>query len=115
MDVYLKLPGYAGSATRAGHRGWLPIESLSFERPLLEKETAEFTVYRVQDALSRVLLGRAKSRRAFTRVRVHHVEGSDVLSRLRFDEVFVRAVTVVGSADEAKECVTFRAGRWQPE
>jgi len=115
MDVYLKLPGHAGTVARPGYKGWLKVDELRFERPLLEKEPAGFTVLRVQDALSWVLKRRMANRRAFSRIRIHHVEGNDVLARLRFDGVRVTEVAVDGAAFDAKERVGFTADRWQAE
>ena len=115
MDVYLKLPGHAGASVRPGYRHWLEVESLHFERPLLEKDEARFTIFKMPDALSNVLLGLAAKGRAISRIRVHQVEGSDALGRLRFDQVRVSGWTIDGAADLAMECVEFRAERWQAE
>jgi hypothetical protein len=115
MDVYLKLPGYAGSSVRSGYRHWMAVESMKFERPLLEKDEAAFTIFKMPDALSRVLLAMSASGKSLPRVSVHHVEGHEALGRLRFDEVRISACTIDGSADLAMECVQFRAARWQPE
>jgi len=115
MHVYLKLPGHAGASQRRGYRHWLEVQELLFERPLLEKERAEFTIYKQPDALSCVLAERAASGEAFVRVRVHGVEGSEAMRRLRFDEVRVRRFTIDGAADAALECVGFVAERWQYE
>lgn len=115
MDVYLKLPGHAGASRRQGYRHWLKVQDLQFDRPLLEKDAAEFTIFKTPDALSSVFLGLASSGDALTRVRVHRVEGSEALGRLRFDRVRVSGWTIDGAADQAMECVQFRAERWQPE
>lgn len=115
MDVYLKLPGHAGSSVRPSYRHWLEVQNLLFERPLLEKDEAEFTIFKSPDALSKVLLALAGSGRAFSRVRVHQVEGSEALGRLRFDKVRVSSMSVDGAGDLAMECVQFRAERWQAE
>lgn len=115
MDVYLKLPGHAGSSMRPGYRHWVEVQELQFERPLLEKDEAEFTIFKTPDALSNVLLGLAASGEPFTRVRVHRVEGSEALARLRFDQVRVSGLSIEGTGDQAMECVQFRAERWQPE
>ena len=61
------------------------------------------------------LLGVASKGRAISRIRVHQVEGSDALGRLRFDQVRVSGWTIDGAADLAMECVEFRAERWQAE
>ena len=115
MDVYLKLPGHAGASRRQGYRHWLEVQNLQFERPLLEKDAAYFTIFKTPDALSCVLLALACSGRPFSRVRVHQVEGSEALGRLRFDRVRVSGWTIDGAGDQAMECVQFRAERWQPE
>lgn len=115
MDVYLKLPGYAGSSKRAGYRGWLPIDELRFERPRLEKDRAVFTVYRTQDALSYTLAERHRSERPYSRIRIHHVEGSEPVARLRFDAVRVAAIEVDTQAYESTERVTFEAASWMVE
>lgn len=115
MDVYLKLPGHAGSSVRPGYRHWLEVQSLRFDRPLLEKDAAEFTILKTPDALSGVLAGLAQSGDALRRVCIHRVEGSEALGRLRFDEVRVSGLTIDGAADLAMECVQFQAARWQPE
>ncbi len=115
MDVYLKLPGHAGSSQRTGYRHWLEVQDLQFERPLLEKDEAEFTIFKSPDALSKVLLGLAESGAPFSRIRVHQVEGSEALGRLRFDQVRVSGLSIEGTGDLAVECVQFRAERWQAE
>lgn len=115
MDFYLKLPGHAGPSLRRGYRHWLEVAQLHFERPLLEKDAAEFTIFKMPDALSCVLMDLRGSGRAFSRVRVHQVEGSEALGRLRFDQVRVSGFSIDGAGDLAKECVRFRARRWQPE
>ena len=115
MDVYLKLPGHAGASQRTGYRHWLEVQDLRFERPLLEKEAADFTILKTPDALSHVLAALATSGKSFTRIRVHQVEGSEALGRLRFDRVRVRALRIDGAGDQAMECVRFHAERWQPE
>lgn len=115
MDVYLKLPGHAGASVRHGYRHWMEVQDLRFERPLLEKDAAVFTIFKKPDALTHVLKRQLKAGRAFTRVRVHQVEGSMALGRLRFDHVRVAGLTIDGAGDQAMECVQFRAARWQPE
>lgn len=115
MNLYLSLTGYAGASTRSGYRHWLEIHELQFDRPLLEKDSAEFTIHKTLDALSNVLLERALSGGRFTRVRVHRVEGSEALGRLRFDQVRVSRLTIDGAGELAMECVRFQAERWQPE
>lgn len=115
MKLFLKLPGHAGAARRPGYHHWLPVQTLRFERPLLEKEAAEFTIFKGLDALSPVIAEHAGSRRRLSTVRLHHVEGSQAVQRLRFDDVTVRAVHIDGTGDEAMECVRFCAGRWQLE
>ena len=115
MDVYLKLPGFAGSSARTGYRHWMTVQSVHFERPLLEKDEAAFTIFKMPDALSRVLQSMMTAGTALPQVQVHHVEGHEALGRLRFDEVRVSACSIDGSADLAMECVQFRAARWQPE
>ena len=115
MPVYLKLPGHAAAARRLGYGHWMPVQTLQFERPLLHKDGAEFTIHKGLDALSQVLAGHAGSRQRLRVVRLHHVEGSHAVLRLRFDDVLIRGVRIDGAADEAMECVSFRAGRWQIE
>jgi hypothetical protein len=115
MDVYLKLPGHAGASVRQGYRHWLEVQDLRFERPLLEKDAAEFTIFKKPDALSNVLRRQQAAGRVFSRVRVHQVEGSMALGRLRFDQVRVAGLRIDGTGDQAMECVQFRAARWQPE
>jgi hypothetical protein len=115
MDVYLKLPGHAGSSVRPGYRHWMEVQSLHFERPLLEKDNAEFTVFKMPDALSNVLAGLASSGEPLRRIEVHRVEGSHAFGRLRFDQVRVSSLSIDGEADLAKECVRFQAERWQPD
>lgn len=115
MDVYLKLPGHAGSSVRQGYVHWLEVQSLRFERPRLEKDSAEFTIFKSPDALSNVLLGLAASGDSLRRVCIHHVEGHEALGRLRFDDVRVSGLTIDGTADLAMECVQFQAARWQAE
>ena len=115
MDFYLKLPGHAGTSQRPGYRHWLEVQTLQFERPLLEKEGAEFTIFKMPDALSNVLLGLVSSGRPLRRIRVHQVEGSEALGRLRFDQVRVSGLSIDGAGDQAMECVQFRAESWQPE
>lgn len=115
MQVYLKLPGHAGTSLRSGYRHWLEVQELRFERPLLEKDAAEFTIFKTPDALSKVLQALRKSGAHFSRVRVHRVEGSEALGRLRFDHVSVSRISIDGAGDQAMECVQFRARRWQPE
>lgn len=115
MQVYLKLPGHAGPSKRTGYRHWLPVQALQFERPLLEKDVAEFTIHKVLDALSPVLVEHVSAHRRLPVVRLHHVEGSQAVLRLRFDDVRIRDVSIDGAADEAMERVTFSAGRWQLE
>lgn len=114
MQVYLKLPGHAGASSRKGYQHWLEVQSLQFERPLLEKDATVFTVYKTPDALSPVLQAACRSGQPFSRVRVHQVEGSDALGRLQFDQVRVTAVDIDGAGDLAMERVHFRAERWQP-
>ena len=115
MGVYLKLPGHAGSSLRPGYRHWLEVQNLQFDRPLLEKDEAAFTIFKTPDALSNVLLDLASSGQPFSRIRVHQVEGSEALGRLRFDQVRVSGMSVDGTGDLAMECVQFRAERWQAE
>lgn len=115
MDVYLELPGYSGAARRGRYRHWIDVHELRFERPLLEKEPASFTVYKQLDSLSQVLVEHAASGRPFPRLRIHHVEGSEAVMRLRFDAARVARMSTDGAADNAMECVTFAAGRWQFE
>lgn len=115
MDVYLKLPGHAGASVRSGYRHWMEVPTLQFERPALAKDIAEFTIFKHPDALSAVLSGLAQSGDTLSRVRVHQVEGSEALVRLRFDQVRVVGWSIEGEADGAMECVRFRAERWQPE
>lgn len=115
MQVYLKFPGHAAASLRSGYRHWLAVQTLQFERPLLEKEAAEFTIHKALDALSPVLADHAGSRTRFRIIRLHHVEGSQAVLRLRFDDVVIRGVSIDGAADEAMERVTFSAGRWQLE
>ncbi|MBK7061187.1 MAG: hypothetical protein IPI03_01760 [Rubrivivax sp.] len=115
MDIYLKLPGHAGASVRRGYRHWLEVQQLLFDRPLLEKDAAAFTIFKTPDALSSVLMGLRRSGKAFSRVRVHQVEGSEALGRLRFDQVRVSGFTIDGAGDLAMECVQFSAKRWQPE
>lgn len=114
MDVYLKLPGHAGSSVRPGYQHWLPVQSLHFERPLLEKDVAEFTIYKMPDALTLVLAGLAVTGEPLRHVEVHRVEGSQSLGRLRFDQVRVNSLRIDGEAELAMECVSFQAERWQP-
>ena len=115
MDVYLKLPGHAGTSLRKGYRGWLALELLEFERPVLEKESASFTIYRLQDALSRVFKRQLERRLRFTRIRIHHVEGTEAIAKLRFDHVTVSGWSVDPTHFESTERVSFVAGRWQYE
>lgn len=115
MDVYLKLPGHAGASVRSGYRHWMEVPTLQFERPALAKDTAEFTIYKLPDALSSVLAAMAQSGDTLSHVRVHQVEGSEALVRLRFDQVRVASWSIEGEADLAMECVRFRAERWQTE
>ncbi len=115
MDLYLKLPGHAGSSLRPGYRHWVEVQTMRFDRPLLEKDAAEFTIFKTPDALSSVLVGLVISGDALRRVRVHQVEGNEALSRLRFDQVRVSGLTIDGAGDQAMECVQFHAERWQPE
>ncbi|MFO1328949.1 MAG: hypothetical protein U1F56_16440 [Rubrivivax sp.] len=115
MQVFLKLPGHAAAARRHGYGHWLPVQTLQFERPLLHKDKAEFTIHKGLDALSQVLAGHAGSRQRLRVVRLHHVEGSQAVLRLRFDDVQIRHVRIDGTGDEAMECVSFRAGSWQLE
>lgn len=116
MDVYLKLPGHAGASARKGYRGWLPLELVEFERPLLEKEPTHFTAYRPQDSLSRVFARHLEKKLPFARIRVHYVEGTGAISKLRFDDVRVTGWSVKARANggvEAQERVEFLAERWQ--
>lgn len=115
MDFYLKLPGHAGTSLRPGYRHWLEVQMLHFDRPLLEKEEAEFRIMKTPDALSNVLLGLFSSGRPLRRIRVHQVEGNEALGRLRFEQVRVSGLHIDGAGDQAMECVQFRAERWQPE
>lgn len=113
MDVYLKLPGHATSSLRTGYRHWLPVQSLQFERPLLEKDAAEFTIFKMPDALTAVLAGLAARGETLRHVEVHRVEGHQPLGRLQFDQVRVSSLSVDGEADQAMERVCFQARRWQ--
>lgn len=100
---------------RKGYRGWLALEELQFDRPLLEKEAASFTVYRLQDALSRVFARQLEKRQSFSRIRVHHVEGTEAISKLRFDKVQVARWSVDATHFETTEKITFRAASWRYE
>lgn len=114
MNIYLKLPGHAGASQRQGYRHWMEVQELQFERPLLEKDGAAFTIFKMPDALSGVLQGLHESGDALSQVQVHRVEGSQALGRLRFERVRVRQFIIDGAADLAMECVQFSAESWQP-
>ena len=113
MDVYLKLPCHATSSLRPGYRHWVPVQGLHFERPLLEKARAEFTIFKMPDALTAVLAGLAASGDTLRHVVVHRVEGQQALGRLHFDQVRVSSLRIDGEADLAMERVSFSARRWQ--
>ncbi|MEN9631085.1 MAG: hypothetical protein RJA10_4313 [Pseudomonadota bacterium] len=113
MDVYIKLPGHATSLLRPGYEHWLPVQGLHFERPLLEKDPARFTVYKMPDALSAVLAGLAARGDTLRRVEVHRVEGHQALGRLHFDQVRISSLRIDGESDLAMERVSFSARRWQ--
>lgn len=115
MDVYLQLPGHDAATRRKGYRGWLEVFDLHFERPLLEKEAASFTVHRVQDALTHVLHTLAATGRTLSCVRVHSVEGSEPLMRLCFEGVRVAACGLDSTAYESTELVRFEAASWRFE
>lgn len=115
MSLFLDLPGRAGASRRTRYKHWLPVHAMEFQRPLLEKDPAEFTIRKDLDALSKVIAAHAEAGTRIPYVRLHHVEGSLALQRLRFEDVVVRAVRIDGAADEAMECVTFSARRWRPE
>lgn len=115
MDVYLQLPGHDAATTRRGYRGWLEVFDVAFERPLLEKVHTAFTVHRLQDALSGVLQRLAASGQTLSCVRVHRVEGSEVLVRLRFDDVRVASFGLDSTAYESTELLRFEAASWQFE
>lgn len=115
MQVYLELPGHAGAARRVGYHYWIEVQALQFERPLLEKDLASFTIHKMLDALSLVLSDHAARGQRIPVVRLHHVEGNQAVKRLRFDEVRVDGIDVDGAADEAMERVRFHAERWQPD
>ena len=115
MQVFLKLPGHAAAARRHGYGHWLPVQAVHFERPLLHKDRVDFSIHKDLDALSLVLAGHVERQQRLRVVRLHHVEGSQAVLRLRFDDVLIRGVRIDGAADEAMECVSFRAGRWQLE
>ena len=113
MDVFLKLPGHATSSLRPGYQHWLPVQALHFERPLLEKDAAEFTIYKMPDALSAVLATLAASGQTLPHVKVHRVEGHASLGGLQFEQVRVSSLRIDGEADLAMERVSFSARRWQ--
>lgn len=113
MDVFLKLPGHATSSLRPGYRHWLAVQALHFERPLIEKDSAEFTIFKMPDALSAVLAALASSGQTLSQVKVHRVEGHAALGRLQFDQVRVSSLRIDGEAELAMERVSFSAARWQ--
>jgi hypothetical protein len=115
MDIYVKLPGHAGASRRTGYRQWMEVDALHFERPLLERDPATFTIIKTLDALSEVFAALQRSGRTLSRVRVHRVEGNEAFGRLRFEQVTVRRVEVDGTGAQAMERVCFSAARWQPE
>ncbi len=97
---YLRIPGIAGSARDAAHRGWIEIDGFTNpEAPEDDRETGEpmpkrtlaVQVMKQPDASSEKLRAAQRDAKHFDMIAIDSVSGS-VTNRLTFDSVYVASV-----------------------